>query len=115
MSRCQRSSACQTSPMSSLQHKNKPLASQCLRPLHWVHKNMMVMHAHTLTVVYWDAGALVRCQDETTVTATQKAPHSVDALMVTHVAVWMLTLINVCVFEREHNISSSQAKEVICF
>lgn len=114
MNRCRRSSACQTSPMSSLQHKNKPLASQHLPPLHWVHKNMMVMHRHTLTVVHWDAGTLVRRQDEAAATATQKAAHCVDALMVTHVAARLLTLINVCVFEREHNISSSQAKQVIC-
>lgn len=114
MSRCRRSSACQTSPMSSLQHKNKPVASH---PLHWMHKTWWwCTHTHTdtLTVVYWDAGVLVRCQDEAAATATQKAAHCVDTLMVTHVAAWVLTLINVCVFEREHNISSSQAKQVIC-
>lgn len=112
MNRCRRSSACQTSPMSSLQHKNKPLVSQRLPPLDWVHKNVMVMQTHTLTVVYWDAGALVRCQDEAAATATQKAAHCVDALMVTHVAAWVLTLINVCVFEREHKRKISSKRQI---
>lgn len=38
---------------------------------------------------------LVWCQDEATATATQEAAHCVNALMVTLIAVWVLTLINI--------------------
>lgn len=45
--------------------------------------------------MYGDAGALVRCQYVTTVTAAEEAAHCVHALMVTRVAVRMLALIYV--------------------
>lgn len=54
-----------------------------------------------LTVVRGDAGVLVRCQDVATATATQEAAHCVHTLMVTHAAVPLLTLIDVCVCERK--------------
>lgn len=54
---------------------------------------------YKLTVVYRDAGALVRCEYVASVTATQEAAHRVHTLMVTHAAaVWELTLINVCMY-----------------
>lgn len=50
--------------------------------------------------MYGDAGALVRRQNVAAATATQEAAHRVHTLMVTHAAVWVLTLINICVYER---------------
>lgn len=47
-------------------------------------------------MVFREAGVLVWCQDEATATATQEAAHCVNALMVTLIAVWVLTLINIC-------------------
>lgn len=54
-----------------------------------------------LTVVYRDAGVLVRRQYVAAATATQEAAHCVHTLVVTRAAAWVLTLINVCVYERE--------------
>lgn len=51
--------------------------------------------AQTLTVVYGDARALIRCKNVTTATATLKAAHCVHTLVVTQTAAWGLTLINV--------------------
>lgn len=57
-----------------------------------------------LTVVHGDARVSVRCQNVAAVTATQEAADCVHTLMVTHVATWLLTLIDVCVCDRERKI-----------
>lgn len=51
--------------------------------------------------MYRDAGVLVLCQYVAAMTATQEASCCVHTLVVTRVAAWVLTLINVCVYEKK--------------
>lgn len=57
-----------------------------------------------LTAIQRDAGASVRGQNVAAVTATHEAADGVHTLMVAHVAAWLFTLIDVCVFQREGKI-----------
>lgn len=79
--------------MSSLQHKTMELESDLGSP-----ENST--QATKLTVVHGDAGVFVGRQDVAAATTAQEASHCVHTLVVTHVAAWEFTLINICVFEK---------------
>lgn len=67
-----------------------------------------------LTVVYRDTRTLVRRKYVASATAAQEASHCVHALMVTQVAVRVLTLINVCFQERVCETERGKEKDAKC-
>lgn len=63
-----------------------------------------LLQGSRLTAIQRDAGASVRGQNVATDTATHEAADRVHTLMVAHVAAWLFTLIDICMFQRERKI-----------